>query len=789
MSCGCGCGGEVVAYEDWGEVDVTAAEYQGRKVTLNKPFRTPGANKKFGVYTKNESGNVVLVRFGDPNMEIKRDDPKRRKAFRDRHNCDNPGPKHKARYWSCRQWRGGSKVEAEEGCGCNMNIEAQDPRSTPAPKKDRIKGSPKNKPGSAKPGGKVTFSESVTNSLKNKVKEHNAKSDRKVTLGMLKAVYRRGAGAYSTSHRPGISRAAWSMARVNAFLRLVKSGKPSNPKYKQDNDLLPSSHPRKSKKASFEPCESCGSEGECAEAGECLNANVEAALPKPTGEETHEEFMDRCMGDSKMVDEFGNPRQRAAVCMTQHKGHKFPATGYHDDEENKKKTMARVIRRYAAEPTPKSTETHQEYMDRCTAMGYSKEECMKAHEGHKFKDQDDAHTEEDHKGAGYGMKKKKYAKECKPGEKLVDGECKRVYATIDLEMEDVEAIVEASTGETVIEIRGVAFHEGMNKNKWELTLEGAKNVVQQMIGADVTLNHPKPNTKEAGFSRNTEGLDESTVGVIKSAQLYSTVAGGYEVRYVAHITTPEMFETMESGLYLRDDYGVSIGGSGIPVAATEDGITFGEDFTFDHLALVYRPAYQRANIESIEKIEKEAKAEATFISHSESAEVSKDLVNDMSDENITPEIDYEAQIESLKADLVLASSRVAEFEAAEEARAEDARMALVERATEIGMSGHEDLQPETLENLIASWEASHPEPAEVEMKPVDESPAEMEAPVVASEEERPVVANYLNGKLVESDEGIYARAYNAWASAWNGTLAGDEGNMRAKTYEEIKEMR
>lgn len=81
-----------------------AAEYQGRKVTLNKPFRTPDGPKKFAVYTKNPSGNIVIVRFGDPNMEIKRDDPERRKNFRARHNCDNPGPKHKARYWSCRNW-------------------------------------------------------------------------------------------------------------------------------------------------------------------------------------------------------------------------------------------------------------------------------------------------------------------------------------------------------------------------------------------------------------------------------------------------------------------------------------------------------------------------------------------------------------------------------------------------------------------------------------------------------------------------------------------------------------
>ena len=80
------------------------AEYKGRKVTLNKPFRTPSGPKKFAVYTKNESGNVVIVRFGDPNMKIKKNIPERRKSFRARHNCDNPGPKWKARYWSCRAW-------------------------------------------------------------------------------------------------------------------------------------------------------------------------------------------------------------------------------------------------------------------------------------------------------------------------------------------------------------------------------------------------------------------------------------------------------------------------------------------------------------------------------------------------------------------------------------------------------------------------------------------------------------------------------------------------------------
>jgi hypothetical protein len=81
-----------------------ASEYQGRKVTLNKPFRTANGPKKFAVYVKNESGNVVIVRFGDPNMKIKKNIPERRKSFRARHNCDNPGPKWKARYWSCKAW-------------------------------------------------------------------------------------------------------------------------------------------------------------------------------------------------------------------------------------------------------------------------------------------------------------------------------------------------------------------------------------------------------------------------------------------------------------------------------------------------------------------------------------------------------------------------------------------------------------------------------------------------------------------------------------------------------------
>lgn len=78
------------------------AEYQGRNVALGKPMK--GDVKKSKVYVKNEKGNVVKVEFGDPNMTIKKHIPGRRKNFRARHNCDNPGPRTKARYWSCRKW-------------------------------------------------------------------------------------------------------------------------------------------------------------------------------------------------------------------------------------------------------------------------------------------------------------------------------------------------------------------------------------------------------------------------------------------------------------------------------------------------------------------------------------------------------------------------------------------------------------------------------------------------------------------------------------------------------------
>ncbi len=598
MSCGCGCGGEQVAYEDWGDTDVTAAEYQGRNVTLNKPFRTPGANKKFGVYTKNDSGNVVLVRFGDPNMEIKRDDPQRRKNFRSRHNCDSPGPKHKARYWSCRQWRGGNKVEAmEEPCGCGCADE-------------------------------------------------------------------------------------------------------------------------------------CDCEGECVCASDVRADMLRRGVYDNPGE---------AMEEAK----------------------KMGCDEIHQHDENGKTVFM-------------PCKTHEEYMSK----NKGKDVEVESYYMKKNKEEEEA---------SYHHKK---TSSCDPGYEKKDGKCVKVAVTLEIDIEEVEAKVMAETGETVYEIRGIAFHEGMNKNKWSLTPAGAKSVVDQMQGADLTLMHPKANEHGAGFTRNMEGLEESNVGYIVSATFLTTNAG-YDVRYVAHVTREELFASMEDGLWKQEGYGVSIGGSGIPVSADEDGLVFGEDFTFDHLALVRRPAYDRANVETVEKKKLEkapvisSESEQNIISHSTPAENINPMVIAMTEETI---IENTEAMEALQAEIVLANSRIAEYEAEAAARVEAERMVLVEKASELGMSGHDDLSTPTLETLIASWEASHPEPTPVEMTSVES----VEKPVEASmpgEEERPMVSNYLNGKLVSNDERIYSKAWNAWASAWNKTLAADERNrMSAPSYDAMKEM-
>ena len=130
---------------------------------------------------------------------------------------------------------------------------------TPSKPDERKKGSSVNKPGSAgtTPDAKekakealnkkdekqlvskaeITFSQKVTDALKEKVKNHNAKHSKKVTLGQLKKVYRRGSGAFSSSHRPGQSRASWAMARVNTFLRMQSGGKVKDSYRRADQDI------------------------------------------------------------------------------------------------------------------------------------------------------------------------------------------------------------------------------------------------------------------------------------------------------------------------------------------------------------------------------------------------------------------------------------------------------------------------------------------------------------------------------------------------------------------------
>jgi hypothetical protein len=94
---------EMFGYLGFPETELWEAEYRGRKVSLGKPMK--GDVKKFKVYVKDpKTGNVKKVNFGDPNMRIKKHIPSRRKSFRARHNCANPGPRTKARYWSCRKW-------------------------------------------------------------------------------------------------------------------------------------------------------------------------------------------------------------------------------------------------------------------------------------------------------------------------------------------------------------------------------------------------------------------------------------------------------------------------------------------------------------------------------------------------------------------------------------------------------------------------------------------------------------------------------------------------------------
>lgn len=147
----------------------------------------------------------------------------------------------------CERW----EAFVDGGYYCNGWQENEENRA-PAPAKDQIFGSDTNKPGSAKgAGGDIELGEATETALRNKVKDHNDKMEEenkpsytRTTFGQVAAVFRRGAGAFSTSHRPGMTRNQWAMARVNAYLYLLRNGRPENENYTTDYDLLPEGHPK-----------------------------------------------------------------------------------------------------------------------------------------------------------------------------------------------------------------------------------------------------------------------------------------------------------------------------------------------------------------------------------------------------------------------------------------------------------------------------------------------------------------------------------------------------------------
>ena len=142
--------------------------------------------------------------------------------------------------------------------GFELNAKRKGPKSaaqTPSKPSERRKGSSRNKPGSAgtKTDKGIEYSKKVIEALKNKVKEHNSKYSKKVTLGQLKKVYRRGAGAFSSSHRPGMTRGGWAMARVNMFLKMVRGGKVKDSYRKADSDITRASASDYEIEVNFEP--------------------------------------------------------------------------------------------------------------------------------------------------------------------------------------------------------------------------------------------------------------------------------------------------------------------------------------------------------------------------------------------------------------------------------------------------------------------------------------------------------------------------------------------------------
>lgn len=357
---------------------------------------------------------------------------------------------------------------------------------------------------------------------------------------------------------------------------------------------------------------------------------------------------------------------------------------------------------------------------------------------------------------------------------------------IDLELKGVEMTVEASTGKTVVLIAGTAFHEGKNKNNWELGAEAARSVAAQMRGADLTLNHP--HADGAGFTRNMDGgVDEAVVGIVTSA-VFIDEGDGWKVDFTAEVHRSELFEALETGLWLRPEYGVSIGGYGVPSDYDEETgyAMFASEFALDHLAIVHRPAYPDASIDSVLRVEVEElaapKAQTATLKYGSAPAVANEVKRM---DKQTPEVENSEALEEATAELILAKATIEAFEAREASKAEAERATLVEKATELGLKGHEDLSASVIENLITSWEAAQPEEIEeiVDMKPVETASTEEVIATTPADDGEVFVANFFNGTQLKTAETIYGRAFNSWVAAYNRGLG--VADDRATRFEDL----
>jgi hypothetical protein len=244
-----------------------------RQVDLTVPdYIRSAARRGLDMYAEGLAGDGLVARTVREARDMARgqitaDKIIRANAWAQRHAVDLQAPKNSDP--SNDQWPGPGAV-AHFLWGINPTAPDQGRRwfarkaaaikseraDAPAPAKDQIVGSEKNPAGSAAGpagAGTIELGEAVETGLRNKVTDHNDSLDagdpawKRATVGMVRSVYRRGAGAFSTSHRPGMTRNQWSMARVNAFLVLLRRGRPENPAYTSDNDLLPKGHPRSSR--------------------------------------------------------------------------------------------------------------------------------------------------------------------------------------------------------------------------------------------------------------------------------------------------------------------------------------------------------------------------------------------------------------------------------------------------------------------------------------------------------------------------------------------------------------